>query len=103
MYADGAVDAGVELVLVVGIVSGAAVVVGDQSGDGRGETCEQSDGGGIEGRVDHVVGEFAADVDAANDSGGAGIVDVRDTGEDALALVHRRDSGEFKDVCVCHW
>ena len=65
--AEGAVDAEVELVLVVGVVGGAGVVVGG-GGEvgGCGEAGEQGFGGGIEaGGVDGVVGELVCGRDSA--------------------------------------
>ena len=60
--AEGAVDADVELVLVVGVVGGASVVVGGEARSDyrRGESREQCDGGGVEGRGDDVVEELLA-------------------------------------------
>jgi hypothetical protein len=60
---DGAVDADVKLVLVVGVVGGARVVVGGgREICGSGEAGEQGLGGGVKRRAYDVVGELLADV-----------------------------------------
>jgi hypothetical protein len=98
---EDAVDADVELVLVVGVVGGAGVVIGccGEVG-GCGEAIEKGYGGGVEWGVDCVVGELLADEFAVYDLGGGGVVDVRDAGEDALALVEGRDGGDAGDADV---
>ena len=90
--ADGAVDAGVKLVLVVGIVCGATIVVG-RCGEVGGcrKAGEQCSGGRIEWRSNDVVGKLLAEVDPADDGRGGRVVDVRDAGKDALALIDRGD------------
>ena len=94
MEAESPVYAEVELVLVVGVVGGAGVVVGGSGFGGEREAVQQGDGGWVERSGDDVVGELGADVFAGDDSGGGGVVDLGDTGEDAVALVEGGDGGD---------
>ncbi len=92
--AQDAVEAEVELVLVVGVVAGACVVVGCAAGRRRGEAAEQSERGGVEAGGYGVAGELSPDELAADIGGGRGIVDLADAGKDALTL---RQCGDGRD------
>ena len=74
------------------------VVGGGGEIGGRGETRQQGLGGGIERGVDGVAGEFLADIFAADELGGGGVVDFGDAGEDALALGEGGDGGDAGDA-----
>ncbi len=88
MFAEGAVDARVELALMVGVVGCARVVVGGSSEiGGSGETRQQRACGGIELRVNCVVRKFLPHVNAAYHRSGSRIEDFRNAGENALALI----------------
>ena len=65
--AEGAVDADVELTLVVGVVGGTGVVVGSRSEVGwRGEAYQQRLCRRIERGVDGVAGELLTDIFAGD-------------------------------------
>ena len=69
--AQRAIDADVELGLMIRIVRGSGVIVGGGLACGCRETREQSHGRGIERDVDYVVGKLLADVHAIYDRGGS--------------------------------
>jgi hypothetical protein len=90
--ADSAIDANIELILVVGVIRGAGVVIGSSTICRGWEAGKKSLRCGIKGSVDHVPRKLLPNVLTIDDSRASRIIDLGDTCEDSLSLIKRRNS-----------
>ena len=93
MVADAArsVDTNVKLILMVRVVCSTAVVVSGVAVGGQWKARQEGLSCGIERYVDDIPGKLLPHILSIDDGRCGGIVNMRNTAEDAIAFIDRRD------------